>query len=173
MDNIRYGRPDASDEDVIKAAKYANAHEFIMSFPDGYDTDIGQRGVKLSGGQKQRLSIARVFLKNPPILIFDEATSALDSISEQKIQEAIDPIIQSRTSILIAHRLSTILAADEILVVKDGMIVERGRHKDLVEADGVYRELYETQFSKALIPQEEGVSELEQYIWGTQPADEP
>jgi ATP-binding cassette subfamily B protein len=105
--------------------------------------------------------------------VFDEATSALDSISEQKIQEAIDPIIQSRTSILIAHRLSTILAADEILVVKDGQIVERGQHKELVSRDGVYRELYETQFSKALLPGEEGVSELEQYIWGQQAADEP
>ena len=121
----------------------------------GLETQVGNRGLKLSGGEKQRISIARILLKNPTIFIFDEATSALDSISEQKIQEAIDPIIESKTSILIAHRLSTILAADEILVVKDGMIVERGQHKDLVSAGGVYQELYETQFSKALVPQEE------------------
>ena len=111
---------------------------------------VGNRGLKLSGGEKQRLSIARVLLKDPALLIFDEATSALDSISEAKIQEAIEPIIQTRTSILIAHRLSTILAADEILVVKDGRIVERGEHAQLVKAGGVYTELYETQFKKAL-----------------------
>ena len=134
---------------------------------------VGTRGLKLSGGEKQRLSIARVLLKDPTIFIFDEATSALDSISEQKIQEAIDPIIQSRTSILIAHRLSTILAADEILVVKDGQIVERGQHRELVSRDGVYRELYETLFSKAMLPEEEGVSALEQDIWGQQAGDEP
>jgi ATP-binding cassette subfamily B protein len=134
---------------------------------------VGNRGLKLSGGEKQRLSIARVLLKDPTIFIFDEATSALDSISEQRIQEAIDPIIRSHTSILIAHRLSTILAADEILVVKDGSIVERGAHHELVNLGGVYSELYETQFSKALQPQEDGVSELEKYVWGQQPGDEP
>ena len=111
---------------------------------------MGNRGLKLSGGEKQRLSIARVLLKNPALLIFDEATSALDSISEKKIQDAIDPLIATRTSILIAHRLSTILAADEILVLKEGKIVEKGQHKDLVKQGGVYTELYETQFSKAL-----------------------
>jgi ATP-binding cassette subfamily B protein len=111
---------------------------------------VGNRGLKLSGGEKQRISIARVLLKDPALLIFDEATSALDSISEQKIQDAIEPLIAERTSILIAHRLSTILAADEILVVKDGEIAERGKHADLVKAGGVYTELYETQFSKAL-----------------------
>jgi len=172
-ENLLYAKPDASEEEMIEALKKANIYDFVQKQEKGLDTQVGNRGLKLSGGEKQRISIARILLKDPTIFIFDEATSALDSISEQKIQEAIDPIIQSRTSILIAHRLSTILAADEILVVKDGMIVERGRHKDLVEADGVYRNLYETQFSKALIPQEEGVSELEQYIWGTQPADEP
>ena len=172
-ENLLYAKPDASEEEMIEALKKANIYDFVQKQEKGLDTQVGNRGLKLSGGEKQRISIARILLKDPTIFIFDEATSALDSISEQKIQEAIDPIIQSRTSILIAHRLSTILAADEILVVKDGMIVERGRHKDLVEADGVYRDLYETQFSKALIPQEEGVSELEQYIWGTQPADEP
>jgi ATP-binding cassette subfamily B protein len=156
------------------ALKKANIWEFVQNQPEGLDAMVGNRGLKLSGGEKQRLSIARVLLKDPTIFIFDEATSALDSISEQKIQEAIDPIIRSRTSILIAHRLSTILAADEILVVKDGQIVERGAHKDLVARDGVYRELYETQFSKALLPEEEaGVSELEQYVWGQQPGDEP
>ena len=172
-ENLLYAKPDASEEEMIEALKKANIYDFVQKQEKGLDTQVGNRGLKLSGGEKQRISIARILLKDPTIFIFDEATSALDSISEQKIQEAIDPIIQSRTSILIAHRLSTILAADEILVVKDGMIAERGRHKDLVEADGVYRDLYETQFSKALIPQEEGVSELEQYIWGTQPADEP
>ena len=172
-ENLLYAKPDASEEEMIEALRKANIYDFVQKQEKGLDTQVGNRGLKLSGGEKQRISIARILLKDPTIFIFDEATSALDSISEQKIQEAIDPIIQSRTSILIAHRLSTILAADEILVVKDGMIVERGRHKDLVEADGVYRDLYETQFSKALIPQEEGVSELEQYIWGTQPADEP
>ena len=172
-ENLLYAKPDASEEEMIEALRKANIYDLVQKQEKGLDTQVGNRGLKLSGGEKQRISIARILLKDPTIFIFDEATSALDSISEQKIQEAIDPIIQSRTSILIAHRLSTILAADEILVVKDGMIVERGRHKDLVEADGVYRDLYETQFSKALIPQEEGVSELEQYIWGTQPADEP
>ncbi len=172
-ENLLYARPDATEADMEAALKKANIWEFVQNQPEGLDAMVGNRGLKLSGGEKQRLSIARVLLKDPTIFIFDEATSALDSISEQKIQEAIDPIIQSRTSILIAHRLSTILAADEILVVKDGCIVERGQHSQLVAADGVYRELYETQFSKALLPEEKGVSELEQYIWGQQPADEP
>ncbi|MBR6958902.1 MAG: ATP-binding cassette domain-containing protein, partial [Clostridiales bacterium] len=116
------------------------------------DTMVGNRGLKLSGGEKQRISIARILLKDPTVFIFDEATSALDSISENKIQEAIDPIIRSKTSILIAHRLSTILAADEIIVIKDGTIAERGTHKDLVRAGGVYQELYETQFNKNETP---------------------
>ena len=172
-ENLLYAKPDATEAEMEAALKKANIWEFVQNQPGGLDAMVGNRGLKLSGGEKQRLSIARVLLKDPTIFIFDEATSALDSISEQKIQEAIDPIIQSRTSILIAHRLSTILAADEILVVKDGQIVERGQHKDLVTRDGVYRELYETQFSKALLPQEDGVTELEQYIWVQQPADEP
>ena len=172
-DNLLYAKPDATEAEMEAALKKANIWEFVENQPDRLDARVGNRGLKLSGGEKQRLSIARVLLKNPTVFVFDEATSALDSISEQKIQEAIDPIIQSRTSILIAHRLSTILAADEILVVKDGQIVERGQHKELVGRDGVYRELYETQFSKALLPGEEGVSELEQYIWGQQAADEP
>lgn len=173
-ENLLYAKEDASEEEMIEALKKANIYDFVAKQELGLDTQVGNRGLKLSGGEKQRISIARILLKNPTIFIFDEATSALDSISEQKIQEAIDPIIESKTSILIAHRLSTILAADEILVVKDGMIVERGQHKDLVSAGGVYQELYETQFSKALVPQEEeGISELQQYLWGAHPADEP
>ena len=171
-DNLLYAKPDATEEDMIEALKKANIWDFVEKQEKKMDTEVGNRGLKLSGGEKQRISIARIILKDPTIFIFDEATSALDSISEKKIQDAIDPIIKSKTSILIAHRLSTILAADEILVVKDGMIAERGTHKELLANDGVYRELYETQFSKALI-ESEGVSELEQYIWGTQPADEP
>ena len=172
-ENLLYAKPDATEAEMETALKKANIWQFVQNQPEGLDAMVGNRGLKLSGGEKQRLSIARVLLKDPTLFIFDEATSALDSISEQKIQEAIDPIIKSRTSILIAHRLSTILAADEILVIKDGEIVERGQHKDLVNRDGVYRELYETQFSQALLPEEDGVSELEQYVWGQQPGDEP
>ena len=171
-DNLLYAKPDATEEDMVEALKKANILDFVEKQEKGIDTEVGNRGLKLSGGEKQRISIARIILKDPTIFIFDEATSALDSISEKKIQDAIDPIIRSKTSILIAHRLSTILAADEILVVKDGTIAERGTHKELLGKEGVYRELYETQFSKALI-EEDGVSELEQYIWGSQPADEP
>ena len=149
-ENLRYAREDATEEDMIEACKKANIWDFISSQPAGLDTEVGNRGLKLSGGEKQRISIARVLLKDPALLIFDEATSALDSISEAAIQEAIDPLIEERTSILIAHRLSTILAADEILVVRDGAIVECGQHKDLVHAGGTYQELYETQFSKAV-----------------------
>ena len=137
-ENIRYGKPDATDEEVIKAAKLANAHDFIMSFENGYDTDIGQRGVKLSGGQKQRLSIARVFLKNPPILIFDEATSALDNESEQIVQESLEKLAKNRTTFVIAHRLTTIENAEEIFMLTDEGIKERGTHKELMELDGEY-----------------------------------
>ena len=147
-ENLLYANPDATEEDLIEACKKANIYDFITAQETGLDTLVGNRGLKLSGGEKQRISIARVLLKNPALLIFDEATSALDSISESKIQEAIDPIIESRTSILIAHRLSTILAADEILVIKDGQIVERGEHKELVKLGGVYTELYNTQFKR-------------------------
>lgn len=172
-DNLLYAKADASEAEMEAALKKANIWDFVQNQPEGLDAMVGNRGLKLSGGEKQRLSITRVLLKDPTIFIFDEATSALDSISEQRIQEAIDPIIRSHTSILIAHRLSTILAADEILVVKDGRIVERGTHQALVNQGGVYSELYETQFSKALQPQEDGVSALEEYIWGQQPGDEP
>lgn len=149
-ENLLYAKPDATEEELIEACKKANIYEFIQNQEKGLDTIVGNRGLKLSGGEKQRISIARVLLKDPALLIFDEATASLDSISESKIQEAIDPIIDSRTSILIAHRLSTILAADEILVVKDGKIAERGVHSELVKAGGTYTELYETQFHKAL-----------------------
>ena len=148
-ENLQYAKPDATEEEMIEVCRKANIYEFIQNQEKGFDSVVGNRGLKLSGGEKQRLSIARVLLKDPALLIFDEATSALDSISESKIQEAIDPIIKERTSILIAHRLSTILAADEILVVKDGEIVERGHHKELVELGGVYTELYNTQFRKS------------------------
>lgn len=147
MDNIRYGRPDAADEDVIKAARRANAHEFIMAFPDGYDTDIGQRGVKLSGGQKQRLSIARVFLKNPPILIFDEATSALDNESEKVVQKSLEDLAKERTTFVIAHRLTTIRNAGRILVLTEEGIAEEGTHEELLEKKGVYEALYHMHFS--------------------------
>ena len=145
-ENLLYAKDDASDEEIIEACKKANIHDFIISQEKGYDTEVGNRGLKLSGGEKQRISIARVLLKDPWIMIFDEATASLDSISERAIQDAIDPLIEERTSILIAHRLSTILAADEIIVLKDGEIVERGTHQDLVKRNGVYTELYNTQF---------------------------
>lgn len=145
-DNLLYAKPSATEAEMIAACKQANIWDFVSEQPDGLDTLVGNRGLKLSGGEKQRISIARVLLKDPALLIFDEATSALDSISEKKIQDAINPLIASRTSILIAHRLSTILACDEILVVKDGQIVERGTHDELVGAGGTYTELYNTQF---------------------------
>jgi len=142
FDNIKYGRPDATDEEVIGAAKDANAHEFIMQLPDGYDTYIGQRGVKLSGGQKQRLSIARVFLKNPPILIFDEATSALDNESEKVVQESLEKLANHRTTFVIAHRLSTIRNAKKILVLTENGIEEQGTHDELMKFEGAYSRLY-------------------------------
>lgn len=145
-DNIRYGKPDATREEVIEAAKSANAHEFIMSMPDGYETDIGQRGIKLSGGQKQRISIARVFLKNPPILIFDEATSALDNESERVVQESLEVLAKNRTTFVIAHRLSTIRNAERILVLTEHGIEENGSHEELMAKDGVYKKLYNMQF---------------------------
>ena len=142
LDNIRYGRFDATDEEVIEAAKKANAHDFIMELPDGYDTDCGQRGVKLSGGQKQRLSIARVFLKNPPILIFDEATSALDNESEHIVQESLESLAKNRTTLVIAHRLSTIKNAKRICVLSNEGIVEEGTHEELLKKNGQYAGFY-------------------------------
>lgn len=142
MENIRYGKPEASDAEVIEAAKQANAHEFIMSLPDGYATEVGQRGSNLSGGQKQRISIARVFLKNPPILIFDEATSALDNESERVIQQSLEELAKNRTTLVIAHRLSTIHNAERILVMTADGIAEQGTHAELMEKDGQYAALY-------------------------------
>jgi ATP-binding cassette subfamily B protein len=146
LENIRYGNPEASEAEVVAAAKNANAHEFIMDLPDGYDTDIGQRGVKLSGGQKQRLSIARVFLKNPSVLIFDEATSALDNESEKVVQESLETLARGRTTFVIAHRLSTIRKARRILVLTGEGIVEEGDHQSLLTQDGIYAQLYKMQF---------------------------
>ncbi len=146
LENIRYGKPDATFEEVVQAAKEANAHEFIMELPDGYDTDIGQRGVKLSGGQKQRLSIARVFLKNPPILIFDEATSSLDNESERVVQESLEKLAKNRTTFVIAHRLSTIRNAEKILVLTEDGIAEEGTHQELLDKHGAYEKLYNMQF---------------------------
>ena len=145
-DNIRYGKPDASLDEIIDAAHKANAHDFIMALPHGYDTHIGQRGVRLSGGQKQRLSIARVFLKNPPILIFDEATSALDNESEKVIQESLEALARDRTTFVIAHRLSTIKNARRILVLAEDGIAEEGTHKELMARNGIYAQLYRLQF---------------------------
>lgn len=145
IENIRYGKPDATEEEIIMAAKQANAHDFIMTLPNGYATDIGQRGVKLSGGQKQRLSIARVFLKNPPILIFDEATSALDNESERAVQNSLERLIKNRTTLVIAHRLSTIRNAKRILVLTDNGIEEQGTHEELIASEGTYANLYNMQ----------------------------
>ena len=148
-DNIAYGKPGASNEEIIKAAKCASIHDFIMELPDGYDTYVGERGTRLSGGQKQRISIARVFLKNPPILILDEATSALDNESERWIQKSLEELSKNRTTITIAHRLSTIRDADLILVMKDGDIVEQGNHEELLAKGGFYADLYNSQFENA------------------------
>ena len=145
-ENILYGRPGASDEDVIEAAKLADAHDFIMNFPNGYDTVVGQRGIKLSGGQKQRIAIARIFLKNPPILLLDEATSALDNETERIIQRSLSRLSENRTSLVIAHRLATIRNADCIFVMTDDGIVESGNHRQLLEKGGLYARLYNSQF---------------------------
>ncbi len=154
-DNLLYAKDDATQQELEAACKTANIHDFIVSQPDGYNTEVGNRGLKLSGGEKQRLSIARVILKDPKILILDEATSALDSISENSIQRALEVMMQGRTSIVIAHRLSTILKADKILVLKGGQIVEQGSHEELLAQGGVYRELYETQFRTVLDMEQE------------------
>lgn len=149
FDNIAYGKLGASREEVMEAAKKANIHDYIMSLPEGYETFVGERGVKLSGGQKQRISIARVFLKNPPILVLDEATSALDNVTENYIQDSLDELCKNRTTIVVAHRLSTIKHADEIIVMDRDGIQERGTHAQLLEKEnGIYKELYEAQFAR-------------------------
>jgi ATP-binding cassette subfamily B protein len=148
-ENIRYGEPHARETEIMEAAKKANAHDFIMSLPAGYQTNIGQRGVKLSGGQKQRLSIARVFLKNPPVLIFDEATSALDNESEKVVQDSLEGLAKHRTTFVIAHRLSTIRNADRILVLTEQGIEEEGTHDQLLALGGAYARLYNMQFENA------------------------
>ena len=145
LENIRYGKPNATEEEIVIAAKQANAHDFIMTLPNQYSTDIGQRGVKLSGGQKQRLSIARVFLKNPPIIIFDEATSSLDNESERAVQNSLERLMKNRTTLVIAHRLSTIRNAKRILVLTDNGIEEQGTHDELITLDGTYANLYNMQ----------------------------
>jgi ATP-binding cassette subfamily B multidrug efflux pump len=148
-DNIRYGRPEASEDDVITAAKAAQAHDFIVSMPDGYDTQLGQRGVNLSGGQKQRIAIARALLLKPAILILDDSTSAVDVETEVKIQDALETIMQQRTSFVIAQRISTVLKADKILVLEDGQIVAEGTHRELMDNSPIYREIYESQLGGA------------------------
>lgn len=145
-ENLLFARNDATEADIIQACKMANIHDFIASLPEGYETVVGDRGIKLSGGEKQRISIARTLLKNPTIVIFDEATSALDSNSEALVQQAVEPLLKSRTSLVIAHRLSTIISADIIFVVQNGSIVEYGKHSELIQKDGVYKKLYDTQF---------------------------
>ncbi|HEX6818979.1 MAG TPA: ATP-binding cassette domain-containing protein, partial [Ktedonobacterales bacterium] len=148
-ENLLYGRPDATEEELIAAAKAAAIHDRIMELSEGYDTVVGERGYKLSGGEKQRIAIARVILKDPRVLILDEATSALDTHSERLIQAALERLMQGRTTIAIAHRLSTILAADQILVIDHGQIVERGTHTELLEQGGLYARLYNEQFASA------------------------
>ncbi len=145
-ENIAYGKPGASDEEIIAAAEKANIHDFILSLPQGYDTFVGERGTRLSGGQKQRISIARVFLKDPKILILDEATSALDNESERHIQKSLEELAKNRTTITIAHRLSTIRNADEIIVISENGLAERGNHEALMKQDGVYAKYYRLQF---------------------------
>jgi subfamily B ATP-binding cassette protein MsbA len=144
--NIAYARPDASDEQIRAAARAANAHDFVQAMPQGYDTVVGERGVELSGGQRQRIAIARALLRDPPILILDEATSALDSESERLIQEAVEELLEGRTVFVVAHRLSTIQRADQILLLEDGEIVERGDHATLLARSGRYKRLYDLQF---------------------------
>ena len=147
-DNIAYGSPTKSEAELIQAAKRANIHDYVMTLPDGYDTEVGERGVKLSGGQKQRIAIARAFLKNPPILILDEATSALDNMTEMQVQASLAELSAGRTTLVVAHRLSTVKNADRILVITDGEIAENGTHEELVEKGGLYAELYRYQFKK-------------------------
>ena len=148
MENIRLGKPDASDEEVIKAAKIAIAHDFVCELPEGYDTFLGEKGARLSGGQQQRIAIARAVLKNPPVLLLDEATSSLDSHSEILVQEALEYLMQDRTTIVIAHRLATVKKADRIIVLSKVQIIDEGRHHDLIKKDGLYSQLARLQFDR-------------------------
>ncbi|HEU5011457.1 MAG TPA: ATP-binding cassette domain-containing protein, partial [Roseiflexaceae bacterium] len=150
-DNIRYGRPDASDDEVIAAAKMAQAHDFISRFPDGYDSVVGQRGVNLSGGQKQRLAIARALLMNPAVLILDDSTSAVDVDTEARIQDALARLPHKQTRLVVAQRISTVLAADKILVLNDGAVVAEGTHDELIESSPIYREIYESQMDTGVM----------------------
>ena len=145
LNNIRCGKPDATEEEVVRAAKLAEIYDDIAAMPDGFDTYVGERGTLLSGGQKQRISIARIFLKNPPVLILDEATSALDSVTEAKLQETFERLSQGRTTIIIAHRLSTVRNADRIAVIENGRVAELGSHHELMEKNGAYAQLVRTQ----------------------------
>ena len=151
LDNIRYGRPEATDEDVIAAAKAAVAHDFLMALPDGYQSYLGEKGVRLSGGQRQRLAIARALLRNPPVLLLDEATSALDAESEKAVQQALDSLMVNRTTLIIAHRLATIQRADRIIVIENGAIVEQGTHAELTARQGLYARLAQLQFNESLL----------------------
>jgi ATP-binding cassette subfamily B protein len=151
-ENLRYARPDATDEELVEAARAARIHDLVESLPDGYDTIVGERGYRMSGGEKQRLAIARMLLKGPRVVILDEATSHLDSESELAIQHALADALRGRTSLVIAHRLSTIVAADRILAMDEGRIVEEGRHEELLHAGGLYADLYRTQLDRAAEP---------------------
>jgi len=170
-DNMRYARPDASDADLVHAAKAAHLHELISSLPDGYDTVVGERGHRLSGGEKQRLAIARVILRDPRIVILDEATSHLDSVSEHHVQAALARLLRDRTALVIAHRLSTILAADTILVLDQGQLIDQGRHPELLARGGLYARLYHQQFRAAYPPSGEAVPHLA--APGAQPTPAP
>jgi ABC-type multidrug transport system fused ATPase/permease subunit len=152
LDNIRFSKPFATDEEIIQAAKMARAHDFIMSLPEGYQTMVGERGVRLSGGQKQRLSIARALLKNAPILVLDEATSSVDTQTEAEIQEALDHLMKGRTSIVVAHRLSTVRNADKIVVLDNGRVIQTGTHESLLKQKGLYQDLYNRQVDDARSP---------------------
>jgi len=151
LDNIKYGNPDASDEEALTAAKMANAADFVEKFPLGFSTKVGEHGVKLSGGQRQRIAIARTILRNPKILILDEATSALDAESESLVKDALDRLMQGRTTFIIAHRLSTIKNATEIIVLEKGLLAQYGTHEKLIEIEGVYQKLYQTYFEKEVV----------------------
>ncbi|HQH65075.1 MAG TPA: ATP-binding cassette domain-containing protein, partial [Clostridia bacterium] len=150
-ENIKYGKPDATEEEIVNAAMLANAHDFILAQPNGYETYVGERGIRLSGGQRQRIAIARAIIKNPSILLLDEATSSLDSESEKMIQDALDRLIKTKTSLVIAHRLSTIMNADRICYIKDGYVAEQGTHAELLAKKGLYHELYYREFAKETI----------------------